>query len=275
MSYSKQYLMDQLEGVDYYDRNNTYNNDSYDYSTENYVDVIFEGFDRIYTYISPVGEELKQGEKYIISGNNGPETIEIVRGTYNARTKTGLNYKVLPIINKIEEDIDISNIDSEDSWIVNGYIIEKYKKNKHFDYYETTHVWMGGFNEENIKKFDMDSPKDTFVIFDEFMENKVYLGNFCLCEKDNFVELSVALSNDIFPPYTIKKECYDFLSKLIVVIRDFLLKNYSYDKSKYRISLEHAGPGGYEMEFLEIINSSGVMHVGSRFGISNWLYYFN
>lgn len=280
MSYSKEYWMERL-----LEMNNPYYQDSYDNNTdsyinsdndvtEDYVDVVFDGFDRIYTYISPTGEKLAKGDKYLINGNDGPEPVEIVRGTYTDKVKSGLNYKVLPIINKVLAPLEIID-NTLDSFVVNGYIVEKYKKEKHLKYIKNTNVWCGGVNEKNIKKYYEENPKNTFVIFDELMGNKVYLGNFCIDNNDDFIDIAIALSNDIFPSNILKQECYDFLSKLIVVIRDFLLKNYPYDKSKYRISLEHAGPGEYEIEFLSIINSSKIMHVGAKIGMSCWIYYFD
>lgn len=279
MSASKDYWMEKfLEGsnpychssYDYNDSYNSYDNDA----TEDYVDVSFEEFDRVYTYISPSGKKLTTGDKYIISGNSGPETVKIVRGTYTDKVKKEFNYKVLPIINKIEEQTEVLDKDNH-SWNVNGYIIEKYKKEEHLEYFENTRVWTAGVNENNIKRFHENNPSDTFVIFDELMGNKLYLGNFFIEKKDDFIEIAIALTNDIFSPYTIKQECFDFLSKFIVVIRDFLLKIYLYDKCKYCISLEHAGPYEHEMYFLGILNSSGIMHVGAKVGMSCWRYYFN
>lgn len=68
--------------------------------TELYVDVQFNNYYKVYTYIAPSDTILYTGDRVYISSRGIAKLVTIVRGTYVAPKKTDMHYVVLEIIEK-------------------------------------------------------------------------------------------------------------------------------------------------------------------------------
>jgi len=82
--------------------NNSKIKDTFDDDYEEYVQIRFDNYLRIYTYIAPRGKKLIPGSRIRIRTHEGIKTVTVVKGNYKQKRMHDLNYKVL---NVVERDV--------------------------------------------------------------------------------------------------------------------------------------------------------------------------
>lgn len=275
MSYSKMKWFEDLENFynPYYYSNNSYEENN---ATEEYVDVKFNNSDYIYTYISPNDEIIHINDKYLIKGKDSDEEVIIVSEPYITSVKYDHDYKVLPIIKKINNSDFQMKESLNNNCLIDGIYIAKYETSKHKHYLDLA-SYSGGYTSEHFEKLQQNNPNDTYIIYDIFNNDTILLGCFGLIKPNNNeekVKLAISLSVEYLPQYLTLQDAYEFLAKYIHAIYDFLKKYYNIGTEKYAIILNDAGPYGNESHMLGVLNASKITKVVFKYKLNYWEYGF-
>lgn len=228
-----------------------------------YVDVVFEGYDKIYTYILLNDFNVNLNDYLYIQGNKGIEKIQVVK-IYSCPPEKDRTYRVLPIV----------KILSSPKKLLPKYFIRKYNKKSYFNLWNYTPSFIGGYHKEHLEKYNSENPTDTFVIIDSEKEDR-YLGSFCIITKEKEKFLSLSLACDYFDDDISLIECNQILAQYIIGIRDFIGAYYADDIQNYCVELKNAGPQEYERNIFRILNESHVMHIVSKYKIKYWKFAFD